>query len=193
MSHFQKLVSAAAIVLLLSGCGKGVDESFKTQQALGKYRGMDVTFVKDDTDEPARGFYILEDRNYSEQGQTNPDFTETKIGYHSNMEIYFIRDKTDSPAKGFYVFKDKQGQLVPTLSFGVPEQSGKTQTIKTTAVLFKSSELNAGKLPNVMIDGKSFNLNEMDEKELLAIAQSIKNLAQERAQIREGAGIMSGR
>lgn len=181
--QFTKVAAMSILAIAITACTEKPDNSFHKNLDLGYYNGMHVTWVKDDAETKATGFYIIDDTKIDKNQHNNSDFDSEKlVGHYGDLDIMWVADHTDANSKGFYIFKNKENQIVPSLSIGEKFKSGKSTVTKNVGVVFTSSLNN----PNlqVKLDDKAYEetvkVSELSSSELIQLSQRLLEVAKQK-------------
>lgn len=177
---FIKIATFSALVFSLAACTQNSENSFRNNLDLGFYNGMHISWISDDSNSQATGFYVIDDINIQKDNQNNPDLKPQElIGHYKNNDIFWIKDSSNSKSKGFYLFKNSDGKVIPSISIGEKFKSGKHSTVKNVGVIFESALQN--KSLNLKInenaDEKTIAVNELSSEQLIKLSQRLLEIA----------------
>lgn len=93
---------------------------------VGVYNNMPISFVTDNSPNPAKGFYIIDDTKFKKDGKTSVQLSSEKLlGKYKDLNVYFVTDMSDKTnSTGFYIFKNAQGTIISTVNMIQAFQSG---------------------------------------------------------------------
>lgn len=183
---FKKFATVSALSVLafsMVACSQGPDSSFKNNLDLGYYKGMHITWVKDDSDTQGTGFYVIDDVHVDKNQPNNTDFdNERLIGHYGDLNIMWVKDRTDANSKGFYLFRNANNQIVSSLSMAEKFSNGKTTTTKNVGSVFVSN-INNPQL-QITLDDKPYQetvkVSDLSPSQLIQLSQRLLAVAQEK-------------
>lgn len=181
--QFTKVAAMSILAVAITACTEKPDTAFHKNLDLGYYNGMHVTWIRDDSDAKATGFYVIDDVKTDNTQKNNSDFESEKlVGHYNDLNIMWVADHTDAKSKGFYIFRNKENQVVSSLSMGQVFKNGKSSTTRDVGVVFTSSLNN----PNlqVKLDDKAYEetvkVSELSSSELVQLSQRLLQVAKQK-------------